>query len=82
MKCPHVVQQVMSSESTPVLSGAIPVFEMFMTQWEHIGDSHAETKEWVDVGLSWATKYYNRMDCTQAYIIAMCEFVSPLSVCC
>ncbi|KAI0263897.1 hypothetical protein BGY98DRAFT_905734, partial [Russula aff. rugulosa BPL654] len=31
---PHAVQQVMCGESTPILSGAIPVFEMFMSKWE------------------------------------------------
>lgn len=63
----------MSSDSTPILSGAIPAFEIFMTAWERIREKHKETKNWVDVGLTWATKYYDRMDCTQAYIMAMCE---------
>jgi hypothetical protein len=44
-----------------------------MTVWERIREKHKETKNWVDVGLTWATKYYDRMDCTQAYIMAMCE---------
>jgi hypothetical protein len=63
----------MSGESTPILSGAIPAFETFMTEWEQIRDNHEETRHWVDVGLSWAATYYSRMDCTQAYIVAMCE---------
>jgi hypothetical protein len=75
MKCPYHVQQVMSSDSTPILSGAIPAFEMFMTAWERFRDTHKETKIWVDVGLFWAGKYYNRMDSTQAYIMAMCELI-------
>jgi hypothetical protein len=68
-----MVQQVMSSESSPVLSGAIPAFEMFMTRWEEVGNLFEETKAWVEVGLTWAKTYYNRMDCTQAYIVAMRE---------
>jgi hypothetical protein len=78
-----MVQQVMSGESMPILSGAIPAFEMFMTQWEQIQDNQEDTREWVEVGLSWATTYYGRMDLTQAYVIAMCELVSAssLSVC-
>jgi hypothetical protein len=65
----------MSTESTLILSGAIPAFEMFMTQWEHLRDNHPETKHWVDIGLSWATTYYRRMDDTQAYIVTMPELV-------
>ena len=70
----------MSGESTPILSGAILAFKMFMTQWEHICNNQDNTKEWVEVGVSWAMTYYNCMDLTQAYIIAMCELVSVLSL--
>jgi len=59
---------------TPVLSGAIPSFELFMTQWEKLGDEHLNLKAWTDIGLKWATKYYKRMDDTDAYVISMCEF--------
>ena len=77
-KGPHVAQQRMSRESTPVLSGAVPLFEMFMSQWEYVRDHHEETRSWVDVGLTWAKKYYRRMDHTKAYIIAMCELALSL----
>ena len=30
----------MSAYMTPILSGAIPSFELFMTQWEKLGDEH------------------------------------------
>jgi hypothetical protein len=73
---PHAVQQTMSREQTPVLSGAIPAFEMFMTQWERLGEMVPRLKPFVDIGLKWATKYYNWMDRTNAYIISMCEFPS------
>ncbi|OBZ73092.1 Zinc finger BED domain-containing protein 4 [Grifola frondosa] len=68
LSVPHTVQQVMSGERTPILSGTIPSFEMFMTRWEKLGK-----KAWhlTDVGLKWAAKYYSRMDGTPAYIIAM-----------
>ena len=60
---------------TPVLSGAIPSFELFMTQWEKLGDEHLNLKAWTDIGLKWATKYYKRMDDTDTYVISMCEFL-------
>jgi len=65
----------MSAHATPVLSGAIPSFELFMTRWEKLGDQYATLKPWTDIGLKWANKYYRRMDNTRAYVIAMCEFV-------
>lgn len=62
----------MSSESTPVLSRAIASFEMFMTEWEKLGEQYEALRPWTDIGLKWAKKYYIRMDDTNAYVIAMC----------
>jgi hypothetical protein len=70
---PHTIQQVMSGESTPILSGAIPAFEMFMSAWEKIEQEHPHLKNYVHPGLEWAYKYYKRMDRTRAYIISMCK---------
>ena len=68
-----MVQQSMSAESMPVLSGAVPSFEIFMTQWERLRAEFPALKFWVDIGLEWAKKYYVRMDDTDAYVVAMCE---------
>lgn len=46
-----------------------------MTHLENIGNENDILKPWVDVGLEWATKYYRRMDDTDAYIITMCKFL-------
>jgi hypothetical protein len=73
---PHMVQQIMSAESMPVLSGAVPSFGIFMTQWEKLRSKFPELKPLVDVGLEWAEKYYKRMDNTDAYVVAMCELLS------
>jgi len=70
-----MVQQIMSAESMPVLSGAVPSFEIFMTRWEKLRDTFPLLKPWVDVGLQWAKKYYTRMDDTDAYAVAMCELL-------
>ncbi|KIL57978.1 hypothetical protein M378DRAFT_188346 [Amanita muscaria Koide BX008] len=75
LEVPHRVQQAMSSESLPILAGAIPAFEMFMTSWELLRDKHPRLRKWVNVGLSWAAKYYSRMDRTRSYIVAM--FLHP-----
>ncbi|KAF9489959.1 hypothetical protein BDN71DRAFT_1400684, partial [Pleurotus eryngii] len=69
---PHQVQQVMSQEKNPVLTGAIPAFKMFMTIWKKLGEQNSHLKRWMDLGLKGAMKYYERMDNTKAYVIAMC----------
>lgn len=69
----------MSAHATPVLSGALPSFELFMTQWERLGELHANLKPWTDIGLKWANKYYRRMDNTNVFIIATCKFLFCLS---
>jgi hypothetical protein len=61
----------MSEESTPVLSGAIPSFEMFMTAWEQLSAKNNELVQLVKPGLDLAYKYYGRMDRSPSYIIAM-----------
>lgn len=73
-------QQSMSSEWTPVLSRAIINFEMLMSEWERIAEQHECLKPWIKIGLHWATKYYIRMDDTEAYVVAMCKFVNRSSI--
>lgn len=67
----HVVLQTMSSESTPVLCGAIATFELLMTSWERLAAVYPQVKRWTDIGLFWARKYYKRMDHTNAYIVTL-----------
>ncbi len=76
---PHMVQQIMSAESMPVLSEAVPSFEIFMTRWEKLCDKFPKLAPWVNIGLEWAEKYYNHMDDTDAYVVAMCESL-PISL--
>lgn len=66
------MQHKLSSESTPVLSSAIPTFESFMTKWETISRDSPHLAQFINKGLDSAYKYYKQMDRTHAYIIAMC----------
>ncbi|KAF9236569.1 hypothetical protein BU15DRAFT_31483, partial [Melanogaster broomeanus] len=68
---PHFIQQQMSSESRPVLSCTIPCFKLFMTIWEKHARANKHIAPFINVGLHWANIYYNRMDNTTAYIVAM-----------
>jgi hypothetical protein len=63
----------MSGESVPILSGAIHAFEVFMTAWEKLAHDNPHLESIIKPGLDWTYKYYDRMDRTQAYIIAMGE---------
>lgn len=63
----------MSKEKTPVLAGAIPSFERFMTGWEKLCNAKPNLAPAIDIGLAVAEEYYKKMDDTPAYIIAMCE---------
>jgi len=64
----------MSSESRPRLGSAISHFEMFMTIWENAAKKFPRCQPFIDIGLEWAKRYYNRMDDTRAYVIAMCKY--------
>lgn len=61
----------MSGESMPVLSGAVALFELFMSGWEDLRDERPELTPWITIGLKWATKYYRMMDDTDAYVVTM-----------
>ena len=63
----------MSSESTPILCGAIPAFESFMTAWEKMMRKVPHLETYIQAGLDCAYKYYSCMDRTDAYIITMCK---------
>ncbi|KAG2347127.1 hypothetical protein BDR05DRAFT_841371, partial [Suillus weaverae] len=38
LEVPHVAQQIMSTEKTPVLSLAVPAFEELIERWKKIAD--------------------------------------------
>ena len=75
---PHEFLQATSAETTPTLSRAIINFEEFMSSWERLGQDHVLIKFWTTIGLRWATKYYIRMDNTEAYVLAMCKLTNWL----
>jgi hypothetical protein len=61
----------MSGESTPILSNSIPAFELFLSKWEDLAVMHPRLKPWIDIGLAYAIDYYQCMDRTSSYIVAM-----------
>lgn len=63
----------MAKEKTPVLAGAIPSLEIFMSRWERLAAQSTRLEDPIKVGLKFAYKYYARMDKTSAYVISMCK---------
>jgi hypothetical protein len=64
----------MSKEKMPVLAGVIPTFKRFMLSWETLARAkeNRHLKDVLETGLEFAKKYYNKMDNTNAFVIAMC----------
>ncbi|KAG2747743.1 hypothetical protein P692DRAFT_201684725, partial [Suillus brevipes Sb2] len=75
LEAPYAVQQSMSSESTPVLSCAIPAFERLVKKWKDLAQRFAHLAPFVAIGLTWTDKYHERMSHTGAYGVAM--FIDP-----
>ncbi|KIM78715.1 hypothetical protein PILCRDRAFT_56284, partial [Piloderma croceum F 1598] len=71
LEIPHYVQQFMSGESTPILSNSIPAFELFLSKWEDLAVMHPRLKPWINISLAYSIDYYQRMDRTSSYIVAM-----------
>jgi hypothetical protein len=53
---------------------------MLMSEWESLRKQHDRLRPWMQIGVSWAIKYYIRMDDTDAYIITMCKFSNGSSI--
>jgi hypothetical protein len=70
----------MSKEKTPVLAGAIPAIKHFMSRWERLAETQLHLALAINAGLTIANKYYNKMDETHTYVVAMCESCSTCRV--
>ncbi len=69
------MQQMISSESMPILSDAIASFKLFMTRWENIIQDYPHLEKYVKPSLDWAYLYYSCMDHTWAHIISMHKYI-------
>ena len=70
---------VMSSETTPVLSGTIPAFEMFMFKWKDLAERHPRLSQWIDIGMDkanlgeWAIASHGRVLVPQGLVVLVCQ---------
>jgi hypothetical protein len=68
----------MAREATPVLSGAIPSLELFMSRWELLASKYPNLAPFINAGLVKAREYYAKMDSTRAYVISLGKVISTL----
>jgi len=71
----------MSGEQSPLLGGALPAYEIFITQWQAIAylSLHPQLRPFIEEGLSWAVTYHGRMQANNTYLFAMCTLHFTLS---
>ncbi|KAG6379822.1 hypothetical protein JVT61DRAFT_10369 [Boletus reticuloceps] len=63
----------MSHESLPQLGKSVPTFEFFMKAWEILQTKTPRLQPFIGPGLAKAKKYYNKMENSPMYVIAMCK---------
>jgi hypothetical protein len=68
------VHKLLSGEQTPLLAGVIPVFEVFLTGWEKLARKRKNLAPFIQCGLDRANEYYNRLDKSNAYVVAMGKY--------
>ncbi|KAG6372907.1 hypothetical protein JVT61DRAFT_6914 [Boletus reticuloceps] len=73
LEIPHHIQQTMSHESLPRLGKSVPTFEFFMKAWEILQTKTPRLQPFIGPGLVKAEKYYNKMENSPAYVVAMCK---------
>jgi len=64
----------MSAESTPLLGDAVPIFRELIDSWEKTMKAAPSLTPFLELGLTWTSKYTDRMNNTMAYAVAMCQY--------
>ena len=59
----------------PMLAEVIPIFEIFQSDWEDMSEDpgYEDYHNAIRQGLTIAVKYYELLDETDSYILAMCK---------
>ncbi|TFY62002.1 hypothetical protein EVJ58_g4140 [Rhodofomes roseus] len=76
LSVPHKIQMHLSGSSMPLLVEVVPLFELFMQDWEQQARVKPQYRQAIKGGLKLAAKHYKKMDDTDAYVLAM--FIHPL----
>ncbi|KAF9505581.1 hypothetical protein BS47DRAFT_1269356, partial [Hydnum rufescens UP504] len=68
---PHSIQQLMSGEATPILSGVLPAFQQLQNCWEDHAAKQHDISWYVYEGMEWLNKYHDKAGKSPTYVIAM-----------
>jgi hypothetical protein len=75
-QCARRIQQMMLAGSQPVLSSAIGIFEIFISQWKELSQDHKHLTPIIKSGFEWVEKFYQEMGRTNTYIVTRGEFLT------
>jgi hypothetical protein len=80
LKYPHDVQQLMSGEATPTLTGVLPAFQGLQNHEEGLLATVTPTKKcYILEGMEWLNKYHKKAGRTLAYTMAMGAYLAMLA---
>jgi hypothetical protein len=72
LEYPHDIQQLMSGETTPSLTGILPTFHGPQNQWEVLLSTTAPTQKcYILAAMEWLNKYHEKARKTPTYVMAM-----------
>jgi hypothetical protein len=61
-----------------MLGRTVPAFEHLLEDWKQLANSAPHCAPLINIGLTWADKYDNRMTYTNVYAVAMYQSLSSL----
>ncbi|KAG6374918.1 hypothetical protein JVT61DRAFT_3661 [Boletus reticuloceps] len=64
---------ILEHKSLPRLGKYVPAIEFFMRAWGRFGDDKHHLQPFIKPGLNKVKTYYNKMENSPAYLIAMCK---------
>ena len=75
LKTPAIAHHTMTSECTPLLSGALPAYETFMEQWKCLSTftMNLQFGLILSEGVVYAEQYQQLMHGNSTYVVAMCK---------
>ena len=71
LRLPHRAQEILSSEHTPTMSHAIPVYETLIKGWEKLKESLPHLSGYIDVGIKKIREYLSLSRMTQIYAFSL-----------
>jgi hypothetical protein len=75
LQVPHMCQELLSAESCPTLSLALPIYEKLVVYWREIIKTIPELSHYINLGIGKIMEYVAMGRRTRVYALAMSEFI-------